>query len=667
MTRAAVLDDLEHGVTSLWVTSVRRHRRGRPARGAPRRLPRPRARRRLVGHRPAGRGPRPARRRRRPRVGRRQPRPRPVRGCCPARADRRPCAPRRPRAACAHRDGWRAITVDARVLHEAGATDAEELAPWPSPPASPTCATSTRRASRRAEAFGQLEFRYARDRRPVPHHREAARRAAAVGPGRRGLRRRRPRRGGAAPARGHQPAMITPRDPWVNMLRTTLAALRRRRRRRRRRHRAAVRRRLGLPDAFARRIARNTQSCSSRRPTSAGSSTRRAAPGTSSRSPTQLATPPGTGSRRSSAPAGWARRCAAGLLATGWPRPGERRSATTSPRGATRSPACEFPTSRAPPLPRRPAPAPAAERALPRLRYAERLRGAARRRRRPWAPAPGRGLPATLGHRAAHTARAASPPTCSPPAASAGRGTARRSRCSRRAARRTPARAPPRSPTCVPPVRSGSLVAGRAESSWALPPTRSPARSRRHRRPFLSDRLDAPRRRRPDPEVPARPHLDPEGLAMSAVPDFTAVDLGDGRRRRRRAAARARARRGRRRRASTSSRSTPGRPRRARLPRHVPGHRRRTCAAPTRRCTPTSRGRSASTPGFSTAEESNAFYRRNLAAGQKGLSVAFDLRHAPRLRLRPPAGRRRRRHGRASRSTRSTTCGSCSTASRWTR
>ncbi len=29
--------------------------------------------------------------------------------------------------------------------------------------------------------------------------------------------------------------------------------------------------------------------------------------------------------------------------------------------------------------------------------------------------------------------------------------------------------------------------------------------------------------------------------------------------------------------------------------------------------------------GFSTARDSNAFYRRNLAAGQKGLSVAFDL------------------------------------------
>lgn len=30
--------------------------------------------------------------------------------------------------------------------------------------------------------------------------------------------------------------------------------------------------------------------------------------------------------------------------------------------------------------------------------------------------------------------------------------------------------------------------------------------------------------------------------------------------------------------------------------------------------------------GFSTAEESNAFYRRNLAAGQKGLSIAFEDR-----------------------------------------
>ena len=33
--------------------------------------------------------------------------------------------------------------------------------------------------------------------------------------------------------------------------------------------------------------------------------------------------------------------------------------------------------------------------------------------------------------------------------------------------------------------------------------------------------------------------------------------------------------------------------------------------------------------GFSTAEESNAFYRRNLASGQKGLSVAFRLGYSP--------------------------------------
>ena len=50
-----------------------------------------------------------------------------------------------------------------------------------------------------------------------------------------------------------------------------------------------------------------------------------------------------------------------------------------------------------------------------------------------------------------------------------------------------------------------------------------------------------------------------------------------------------------------------------------------TCAAPIRPCTSPSPGRSGSTPGFSTAEDSNAFYRRNIAAGQKGLSVAFDL------------------------------------------
>jgi methylmalonyl-CoA mutase N-terminal domain/subunit len=70
--------------------------------------------------------------------------------------------------------------------------------------------------------------------------------------------------------------------------------------------------------------------------------------------------------------------------------------------------------------------------------------------------------------------------------------------------------------------------------------------------------------------------------------------------------------------------------------------------------------------GFSTAEDSNAFYRRNLAAGQKGLSVAFDLAthrgydsDHPRVSAMSAWP--------ASRSTRSTTCARCSTAFRSTR
>jgi Methylmalonyl-CoA mutase, N-terminal domain/subunit len=63
--------------------------------------------------------------------------------------------------------------------------------------------------------------------------------------------------------------------------------------------------------------------------------------------------------------------------------------------------------------------------------------------------------------------------------------------------------------------------------------------------------------------------------------------------------------------------------------------------------------------GFSTAEDSNAFYRRNLAAGQKGLSIAFDLAthrgyDSDHPRVSGDVGMA------ASRSTRSTTCARCS-------
>ena len=73
--------------------------------------------------------------------------------------------------------------------------------------------------------------------------------------------------------------------------------------------------------------------------------------------------------------------------------------------------------------------------------------------------------------------------------------------------------------------------------------------------------------------------------------------------------------------------------------------RHRSCAGPIPPCTPPSPGRSGNMRASRRRMTSNAFYRRNLAAGQKGLSVAFDLADPPRLRFRPPAGRGGRRHG----------------------
>ena len=71
--------------------------------------------------------------------------------------------------------------------------------------------------------------------------------------------------------------------------------------------------------------------------------------------------------------------------------------------------------------------------------------------------------------------------------------------------------------------------------------------------------------------------------------------------------------------------------------------------------------------GFSTAEESNAFYRRNLAAGQKGLSVAFDLADPPRATTPTTRGCAATSAWPGWRSTRSTTPARSSTASRSTR
>ncbi|AUG75672.1 methylmalonyl-CoA mutase small subunit [Kitasatospora sp. MMS16-BH015] len=162
------------------------------------------------------------------------------------------------RRTAADHPGLRALTVDALPYHEAGASAAQELG----------CALATGVAYLRAltaaglsadQAAGQLEFRLAatEDQFLTIAKLRAARRVWA----------RVAEVSGVAPAQAaqHQHAvtsrvMMTERDPWVNMLRTTVACL------------AAglggadavtvlpFDEAVGLPDAFARRVARNTQS-----------------------------------------------------------------------------------------------------------------------------------------------------------------------------------------------------------------------------------------------------------------------------------------------------------------------------------------------------------------------------------------------------------------------
>ncbi|MFH8337859.1 methylmalonyl-CoA mutase family protein [Streptomyces sp. AM6-12] len=149
--------------------------------------------------------------------------------------------------------GLRALTVDALPYHEAGGSAAQELG------ASLATGVAYLRALTEAglsieQAAGQLEFRYAAtaDQFLTIAKLRAARRLWA-----------RVAEVSGAPGAQTQhavtsPVMMTRRDPWVNMLRTTVATLA-----------AGVGgadsvtvlpfdHALGLPDAFARRIARNT-------------------------------------------------------------------------------------------------------------------------------------------------------------------------------------------------------------------------------------------------------------------------------------------------------------------------------------------------------------------------------------------------------------------------
>ncbi|MFH9267803.1 methylmalonyl-CoA mutase family protein [Streptomyces sp. NPDC017546] len=151
--------------------------------------------------------------------------------------------------------GLRAVAVDALPYHEAGGSAGEELGLSLASGVAYLRALTGAGMSVEA-ACGQLEFRYAAtaDQFLTIAKLRAARRLWA-----------RVAEASGAPAAGAQrqhavtsPVMMTRRDPWVNMLRTTLATLG-----------AGVGgadsvtvlpfdHALGLPDAFARRIARNT-------------------------------------------------------------------------------------------------------------------------------------------------------------------------------------------------------------------------------------------------------------------------------------------------------------------------------------------------------------------------------------------------------------------------
>ncbi|MFD0355186.1 methylmalonyl-CoA mutase family protein [Streptomyces sp. NPDC127110] len=159
------------------------------------------------------------------------------------------------REAAASWPGVRALTVDALPYHEAGGSAAEELG------LSLATGVAYLRALTGAglgteAAFGQLEFRYSAtaDQFLTIAKLRAARRlwariAEACGT---------PEAGAQRQHAVTSPVMMTRRDPWVNMLRTTVACMA-----------AGVGgadsvtvlpfdSELGLPDAFARRIARNT-------------------------------------------------------------------------------------------------------------------------------------------------------------------------------------------------------------------------------------------------------------------------------------------------------------------------------------------------------------------------------------------------------------------------
>ena len=154
--------------------------------------------------------------------------------------------------------GARGIVVDATAVHDAGASDVQELA------YSLAAGAAYLRLLVDAgltvdEAAAQIDFRYAATDEQFITDRQAARGPPALEPGRRAERRHHRARGQRQHAVTSRP-MMSAYDPYVNMFRTTIAAFA-----------AGVGgaeavtvlpfdEPLGLPEAFSRRIARNISS-----------------------------------------------------------------------------------------------------------------------------------------------------------------------------------------------------------------------------------------------------------------------------------------------------------------------------------------------------------------------------------------------------------------------
>ena len=129
------------------------------------------------------------------------------------------------------------VVVDATALHERGASDAQELA-WSMVTGARVLRVLEGAGVAAARRRGAARVPVRRHRRAVPHHRQAPRRPAALGPGARPQRRR---PGGPAPARRHQSADDEQVRPLGEHAAHHRGRLRGRRRRRRRGDRAAVR------------------------------------------------------------------------------------------------------------------------------------------------------------------------------------------------------------------------------------------------------------------------------------------------------------------------------------------------------------------------------------------------------------------------------------------